>query len=124
MDETSTVQLSDRSQPQSLSANATTSTQHKARTTSLRNSINSWILTAHFESHIASFACRISQGWAWVQSRRAAILLAVGTFVGVLVAIIALKPTFEGHDASERALALAEWTALKDFLSYCWDTDV
>lgn len=40
-------------------------------------------------------------------------------FLSVLFTIVTLSPTFRSQATSERALKLAEWTALKDFIEEC-----
>ncbi|KAH8176532.1 hypothetical protein LIA77_04950 [Sarocladium implicatum] len=116
--ETIPIELSDVSQGQS---DAVAVARQDTRTTSNSSFRVLWNLTAQTYSKAAWCALRLRSTWLWIQSNRGAILLAGGTFVGAMVATIALKPAFEGQNDSERALALAEWTALKDFLSYCWD---
>jgi hypothetical protein len=39
--------------------------------------------------------------------------------ISVLLTIVALSPAFRSQDLSERALRLAEWTALKDYIEEC-----
>lgn len=41
------------------------------------------------------------------------------SFSGVLLTIITLSPVFKSQTLTERALELAEWTALKDFIEEC-----
>ncbi|KAF2270400.1 hypothetical protein CC78DRAFT_132035 [Lojkania enalia] len=40
-------------------------------------------------------------------------------FLSVLLTIVALSPAFKSQNASEKALRIAEWTALKDFIEEC-----
>ncbi|KAH7317054.1 hypothetical protein B0I35DRAFT_434466 [Stachybotrys elegans] len=40
-------------------------------------------------------------------------------FVSMTVAIVSLVPGFNGQDLSKKALELAEWTALKDYMEQC-----
>jgi hypothetical protein len=40
-------------------------------------------------------------------------------FLSVLFTVVALSPAFKSHSMTERALVLAEWTALKDFIEEC-----
>ncbi|KAL6711916.1 hypothetical protein ACN47E_002959 [Coniothyrium glycines] len=68
---------------------------------------------------------RPSLSW---QSFRSSILLSgkapkhLGWFVaflGLLFTVVALSPAFRSQNMTERALQLAEWTALKDFIEEC-----
>jgi hypothetical protein len=54
-----------------------------------------------------------------VTAKQAPDFGALCSFSGIFVALVAVLLAFKGQDLSQRAVRLAEWTALKDFWEYC-----
>ncbi|KAF2106658.1 hypothetical protein BDV96DRAFT_590659 [Lophiotrema nucula] len=61
-----------------------------------------------------SFRSRVS-----VSEKTSAQLGWAVAFLSVLITILTLSPAFQSQEASEKALRLAEWTALKDYIEEC-----
>ncbi|KAL2062597.1 hypothetical protein VTL71DRAFT_5669 [Oculimacula yallundae] len=51
--------------------------------------------------------------------RRISITGWVVALLSTILTIVSLVPVFEGQDLSKKALDLAEWTALKDYIEHC-----
>ncbi|KAH6874582.1 hypothetical protein B0T10DRAFT_586201 [Thelonectria olida] len=62
---------------------------------------------------------RTSHVKAWLLSHSMAVTSWFITLISMIVAIIALLPGFNSQGLSKKALDLAEWTALKDYLDQC-----
>ncbi|CAJ0542613.1 Ff.00g001660.m01.CDS01 [Fusarium sp. VM40] len=55
----------------------------------------------------------------WISENKMAVSGWVVALLSLVVTIIAMVPGFRSESMSQRALELAEWTALKDFIENC-----
>lgn len=95
---TSPTQPPDTPEPQAVTEDASSSPPTSIRSSRSWKSFRSSItLSEKASSHL---------GWAIA-------------FLSVLFTIVALSPAFKSQDTSEKALRLAEWTALKDYIEEC-----
>ena len=95
-----TIQLGSGPQTQAVDEDVTKATEPSP---SLRSSL-SW---RSFRSSI-TLSEKTSAHLGWVIA-----------FLSVLFTVVALSPAFKSQSMTERALELAEWTALKDFIEEC-----
>jgi hypothetical protein len=55
----------------------------------------------------------------WISENKMAVSGWVVALLSLVVTVIAMVPGFRSESMSQRALELAEWTALKDFIENC-----
>jgi len=55
----------------------------------------------------------------WISDHYLAATGWIFAVINAVVAIVALLPGFNGQEISRKALELAEWTALKDYIEQC-----
>jgi hypothetical protein len=55
----------------------------------------------------------------WISENKMAVSGWIVALLSLVVTVIAMVPSFRSESMSQRALELAEWTALKDFIENC-----
>lgn len=69
----------------------------------------------------------ISMAWptyrirTWISDHCIAITGWALAFISMVATIVSLLPGFNGQEISKKALELAQWTALKDYIEQCND---
>lgn len=60
----------------------------------------------------------------WISENKMAVAGWIVALLSLVVTLIAMVPSFRSESMSQRALELAEWTALKDFIENCMQDHV
>lgn len=55
----------------------------------------------------------------WMSENKMAVAGWIATLLSLIITAVSLLPSFRSERMSQRALELAEWTALKDFIENC-----
>ena len=106
--------------PSSFPFQTTHEPKHAHRTESWKSRLSS---SSTVLAEVAdTFATRALDAYAFAQTqlaRRGSALAKIVGIAGFVIACVALWSTLSAMDDGRRSIALAEWTARKDFLEFC-----